>query len=176
MDRLAANANSGSTKNSVFSFQNLELSSVPIRLIRLIRGSQSSHFLKRVRFTNRLPDLRDSPERFNEKGATKPVETEQSVRHGFQGGRIRERSRPVCCSSCLLLVLFATESSRCNSCTEFVVEPKFGGDFLQKEISFVFPANQVHTSRCHSAGRMLVDNMAIGSRELAAEAIDFLQQ
>lgn len=52
----------------------------------------------------------------------------------------------------------------------------FGGDFLQKEISFVFPANRVHTSRCHSAGRMLVDNMAIGSRDHAAEAIDFLQQ
>jgi len=33
---------------SVFSFQNLELSSLPIRAIRFIRGSQSSHFLKRM--------------------------------------------------------------------------------------------------------------------------------
>ena len=76
MDRLAGDANSGSTKNSVFCLQNLDLFSVPIRL---------------------------------------------------------------------LLVLFAAESSRCHSCTEFVVEPKFGGDFLQREIRFVFPANRVHT-------------------------------
>jgi|GEM_PF-3955652 len=35
-------------QNSVFRFQNLEISSLPIRVIRLIRGSQSSHFLKRT--------------------------------------------------------------------------------------------------------------------------------
>ena len=33
---------------SKFRFQNLEISSLRIRAIRLIRGSQSSHFLKRT--------------------------------------------------------------------------------------------------------------------------------
>ena len=33
---------------SVFRFQNLDISSRPIRAIRLIRGLQSSHFSKRV--------------------------------------------------------------------------------------------------------------------------------
>ena len=33
---------------SVFSFQSLEISSLPIRAIRVILGSQSSHFLNRV--------------------------------------------------------------------------------------------------------------------------------
>ena len=35
-------------ENSVFSFQSLEISSSLIRVIRVIRGSQSSHFLNRV--------------------------------------------------------------------------------------------------------------------------------
>ena len=33
-------------ENSVFRFQKPEISALPIRAIRLIRGSQSSHFLK----------------------------------------------------------------------------------------------------------------------------------
>ena len=50
----------------------------------------------------------DWRERCCEERITKPVETEQSDPHGRQGERIKDRSRPVCCSSCLLLVLFAT--------------------------------------------------------------------
>gem|GEM_PF-4622285 len=39
----------------------------------------------------------DLPERLCEQGTMKPIETKQSDRHGRQGGRVRERSRHVCC-------------------------------------------------------------------------------
>jgi hypothetical protein len=85
----------------------LEISSFPIRAIRLIRGSKSSHFLKfafpeKGTIHESKPYSMDLPEGWGELGATKPVKTEPSDRHGRQRGRIRDRSRPVCCSSCLL--------------------------------------------------------------------------
>jgi hypothetical protein len=93
----------------------LEISSFPIRAIRLIRGSKSSHFLKfafpeKGTIHESKPYSMDLPEGWGELGTTKPVKTEPSDRHGRQRGRIRDRSRPVCCSSCLLLVLFAAAS------------------------------------------------------------------
>jgi len=85
----------------------LEISSFPIRAIRLIRGSKSSHFLK-FAFSETdanhesKPYFMDLTERWGELGTTKLVKTESSDRHGRQRGRIRDRSRPVCCSSYLL--------------------------------------------------------------------------
>jgi hypothetical protein len=49
-----------------------------------------------------MPYSTDWPERCCEKRITKPVETEQSDPHGRQRERIKDRSRPVCCSFCLL--------------------------------------------------------------------------
>jgi hypothetical protein len=49
-----------------------------------------------------MPYSTDWPERCCEQRITKPVETEQSDPHGRQRKRIKDRSRPVCCSSCLL--------------------------------------------------------------------------
>ena len=49
-----------------------------------------------------MPYSTDWPELCCEKRITKPVETEQSDTHGRQRERIKDRSRPVCCSSCLL--------------------------------------------------------------------------
>jgi hypothetical protein len=40
-----AESDLGDGRNSVFSFQYLEISSPPIRVIRVIRGSESSPFL-----------------------------------------------------------------------------------------------------------------------------------
>ncbi|RLS79174.1 MAG: hypothetical protein DWI02_07695 [Planctomycetota bacterium] len=57
----------------------------------------------------------DLRERWGELGTTKLVKTDSSDRHGRQRGRIRDRSRPVCCSSCLLLVLFAARPVCCSS-------------------------------------------------------------
>ena len=56
----------------------------------------------------------DLRERWGELGTTKLVKTDSSDRHGRQRGRIRDRSRPVCCSSCLLLVLFAARPICCS--------------------------------------------------------------
>jgi hypothetical protein len=49
-----------------------------------------------------MPYSTDWPERCCEQRITKPVETEQSDPYGRQRERIKDRSRPVCCSSCLL--------------------------------------------------------------------------
>ena len=57
---------------------------------------------------------RDLPERYCEKRITKPVETEQSDRHGRQRERIRDRRRPICCSSHLLLVPFVARPICCS--------------------------------------------------------------
>jgi hypothetical protein len=38
----------------------------------------------------------DLPERFCKRGTTKPVKTEQSNHHSYQGRRIKDRSRYVC--------------------------------------------------------------------------------
>ena len=88
----------------------LEISSFPIRAIRLIRGSKSSHFLKfAFSATDAIheskPYSMDLPERWGELGTTKPVKTESSDRHGRAKGT---DPRPK--SSCLLLVLFAAAS------------------------------------------------------------------
>jgi hypothetical protein len=63
-----------------------------------------------------MPHSMDLPERCCQKGITKPVMTEQPDCHGRQRGRIRNRSRPVCCPSCLLPVLFAARPVCCPSC------------------------------------------------------------
>ena len=68
-----------------------------------------------------MPYSTDWRERCCEERITKPVESEQSDPHGRQGERIKDRSRPVCCSSCLLLVLFATRRTCYSSYLLLVV-------------------------------------------------------